>query len=282
MIQDILPHRFDNSFYPRRVQDGDFILNFYDGQILLWRESEEEIILPTFRLLADVMGSDKLQYLFSIDDRGFYLYQEDMADVAPAAFQYEAMRDFRRIREDIPRVSAFAVMTGWHLYVWYQNHQFCGRCRTPLEHSEKERMLFCPACNHMIYPGIAPAVIIGVIHGDRILMSKYAGRDYKGYALLAGFAEIGETLEQTVAREVWEEVGLQVKNIRYYKSQPGGIDGNLLAGFFCDLEGDDTIRMDQEELAMAAWYHRDEIPVQNDGFSLTFEMIEYFKEHPGL
>ena len=90
-------------------------------------------------------------------------------------------------------------------------------------------MLQCPVCNNMVFPKIAPAVIIGLTNNDQIMMTKYAGREYKRYALIAGFTEIGETAEETVHREVMEEVGLKVKNIRYYKSQPWGFDSNLSA-----------------------------------------------------
>ena len=132
----------------------------------------------------------------------------------------------------------------------------------------------------MTYPQICPAVIIGLTHGDKILLSKYRGRNYKNYALLAGFAEIGETIEETVKREVMEEVGLPVKNIRYYKSQPWPHSGSLLLGFFADLDGDDeTIRLEEEELSMAAWVPRSELSMEADNFSLTNEMILYFKEH---
>jgi NAD+ diphosphatase len=121
-------------------------------------------------------------------------------------------------------------------------------------------------------------VIIAVTDGDRLLLSKYAGRSYTRYALLAGYTEIGETLEQTVKREVMEEVGLRVKNIRYYKSQPWGVDGNVLMGFYCDLDGDDTIHIDENELAMAEFYGRRNLPAQDDGISLTREMIRVFQE----
>ena len=119
---------------------------------------------------------------------------------------------------------------------------------------------------------------MGVTNGDRLLLSKYAGRAYTRYALLAGFTEIGETLEQTVHREVMEEVGLRVKNIRYYKSQPWGVDGNILMGFYCDVDGSDEIHIDEDELSMADWYPRDVLPAQDDGISLTREMIRVFGE----
>ena len=96
--------------------------------------------------------------------------------------------------------------------------------------------------------------------------------------MIAGYTEIGETIEQTVAREVMEEVGLRVKNLRYYKSQPWGVDGNILMGFFCDLDGDDTIRIDETELSHAGWYDRSALPIGDDGFSLTREMIRVFGE----
>jgi len=130
----------------------------------------------------------------------------------------------------------------------------------------------------MIFPKIAPAVIVAVLNGNRILMTKYAGRPYKKYALIAGFTEIGETVEETVAREVMEEVGLKVKNIRYYKSQPWGVDSNLLLGFFADLDGDDTICLDEEELSEADWFERDAMPAHDDGISLTREMMGAFEK----
>jgi len=129
----------------------------------------------------------------------------------------------------------------------------------------------------MEYPKICPAVIIGLTDGNRILMSKYAGRSYKKYALLAGFTEIGETVEETVAREVMEEVGLKVKNIRYYKSQPWSFSDTLLMGFYCDLDGDGTVTLDREELALAEWFEREEIPDVTSTESLTNEMIMRFK-----
>ena len=109
-------------------------------------------------------------------------------------------------------------------------------------------------------------------------MSKYAGRSYKKYALLAGFTEIGETVEETVAREVMEEVGLKVKNIRYYKSQPWAFSDTLLMGFYCYLDGDAEVTLDEEELALAEWFERDEIPVEPSRDSLTNEMIIKFKQ----
>ena len=95
---------------------------------------------------------------------------------------------------------------------------------------------------------------------------------------MAGFTEIGETLEETVAREVMEETGVRVKNIRYYKSQPWGMAQDILAGFFCEADGDAQIRMDENELRYAQWVKREEIELQPNNLSLTNEMMRMFKE----
>ena len=117
--------------------------------------------------------------------------------------------------------------------------------------------MVCPECKNIEYPKISPAVIVAVTNGNRLLLSRYARGGYRNYALIAGFAEVGETLEDTVRREVMEEVGLKVKNIRYYKSQPWSFSDSLLVGFFAELDGDDTITLEEEELAEAVWFERD-------------------------
>ena len=121
-------------------------------------------------------------------------------------------------------------------------------------------------------------MIVAVTDGDRILLSKYANREYKRYALIAGFVEAGETAEEAVQREVMEEVGLHVKNIRYYKSQPWGIDANLLLGYFAQLDGSDVIHLDRSELAVAEWADRAALAGMDDGFSLTREMMQVFQQ----
>ena len=191
------------------------------------------------------------------------------------SYTYVRMSDVRRMRA---KAQVLAAATAWHLYVWYRDNRFCGRCGGRLVHSETMRMLSCPSCGNQIFPKIAPAVIVGVTDKERILMTKYANREYKRYALIAGFTEIGETAEETVRREVYEEVGLRVKHIRYYKSQPWGFDSNLLLGYFCELDDMHEIRLDTEELATAEWVHYSEITDDEEGLSLTREMMTVFRD----
>jgi len=279
MLQDISPHHLYNQYKHKQVTPESKIFHFFEKNVYISRAEDDRLQLPTYaEILAWKFGtvsSFTLQYLFSIEDEDFFLLMDEQELPEYEKYHYETVRTLRQL---VSKEVCFAVMTAWHLHVWYNANRFCGHCGTPVVHDEKERMLRCPDCGNMIFPKIAPAVIVAVVDGNRILMTKYAGRAYKKYALIAGFTEIGETVEETVAREVMEEVGLKVKNIRYYKSQPWGVDSNLLLGFFADLDGDDTIRLDEEELAEAEWFERDAMPAHDDGISLTREMMGVFEK----
>ncbi len=276
MIQDIYPHIYHNEYKDFQPENTDFILVFHRNTVMI-RFKEEHLRYPTFSEMQSF--SCDYQYLFSIDNYKYFLALPKSCHLEEPSimidgYHYENVRIFRSAAS---RHTAFAGITAHHLFGWYQSNRFCGRCGQKMLPDHKERMLFCPDCRNMVYPRISPAVIVGIINGDQILMSKYAGRSYTNYALIAGFTEIGECAEQTVAREVMEEVGLKVKNIRYYKSQPWAFSGSLLMGFFCDLDGSDQIKLDTSELAEAGWYSRDEITLEDDHISLTREMIMHFK-----
>jgi NAD+ diphosphatase len=141
--------------------------------------------------------------------------------------------------------------------------------------------MVCPKCGLIEYPKISPVVIVAVTNGNSILLTRYANRPQTHFALVAGFVEIGETLEDTVRREVLEETGVRVKNLRYYKSQPWGFSSSLLNGFYCDLDGDDAIKVDGVELSEAVWVPRDEVPPMmmppDKNVALTAEMMEMFR-----
>ena len=274
MLQDMAFGRLENEFRNITAVPADTVLCFQEGQVLLRREADDTLTLPTLSQIANTETAALPRYLFRMHERNFFLWTDD-APVSAAGFAFEPVRMLRQLQS---KEICYAVMTGWHLYNWYRTNRLCGCCGTPTEHDTKERMLRCPSCGNMIFPRISPAVIVAVTNRDQLLLSKYAGRAYTRYALLAGYAEIGETIEQTVHREVMEEVGLRVKNLRYYKSQPWGVDGNLLFGFYCDVDGSDDIHIDEEELSMAGWYPRNNLPAQDDGISLTREMIRVFGE----
>lgn len=274
MIQDIAPHQYDNAYKPEAPDRKSVALYYEEGKCLA-DLSQDEIRFPTFAEMEKIKPEiyEEYTYLFSIDHQKYYL----ITDLNPELLSNYNMENTEIFRHEAPRYRAFAGITGYQLYRWYQSRRFCGKCGSRARMDKKERMLYCEKCGSMEYPKICPAVIIAVTDGDRILMSKYAGRVYKKYALLAGFVEIGETVEETVRREVMEEVGLKVKNIRYYKSQPWSFSDTLLMGFYCELDGGDKITLDQEELALAEWFDRRDIPEVASHESLTNEMMMKFK-----
>lgn len=272
MIQDIGAHTYHIEYHPVPLGRDGILLSYRGRQILVKITGEKKFTYPVYADYAE-LGTDKFRWLFYEDRNQFYLAKETLPE--KEGFAYVSINYLRAAQ---PRYLAFAGTAGLSLHNWYQNHHFCGQCGRPMQHSETERMVYCGHCHTMIYPRICPAVIVAVRHGDKILVSKYAGREYKNIALLAGFAEVGETIEETVHREVMEEVGIKVKNLTFYKSQPWCFTDTLLFGFFCDLDGEDTLTVDHQELATARWITRDEIPADAEQASLTMEMLTLFKE----
>ena len=297
MIQDIAPHRYDNTYHIQKPGAQDYVFCIQKGRILL-RETAEEHVLTIPRreeIEAEVPElMDRAVYLFSVDEKPYFLVsvpekeaEEILAKLKEGAEKepeqlYYAWKTPTDIRAMEPMHQAFAAITAVQLWRWRQSRQFCGRCGAKTEDSKIERALVCPVCGQTEYPKISPAVIVAITNGDKLLMSRYRVNHstYRGYALIAGFVEIGETFEETVRREVMEEVGLKVKNIRYFKSQPWAFTDTEMIGFFAELDGDDKIRLQEDELSEAGWYTREEIPDDARLISVGTEMKMYFKYGP--
>ena len=269
MIQDLAPHTFDTAYTPRPAQAEDLVLVFSGRQVLA-AGGPAALRLPRLAQLQLEPGAP-LRYLFSLDGQGVFLLD------GPAQAEGFSLVGADTLRSAQPRALAFAVGAGQSLARWYDSTRFCGHCGAPMEDSDTERARVCPRCGQILYPKICPAIIVAVTNGDRLLLTRYAGRPFKSYALVAGFNEIGETIEQTVHREVWEETGLRVKNLRFYKSQPWVFTDSLLMGFFADLDGSDRVTLQRDELAEGQWYRRADLPDDHSKISLTGEMIELFR-----
>lgn len=260
MIHELDGVNLNPEFKNEIINDNDYVLCYNKRAVLLIDNQ-----LPKYK---DVEYKNFI-YAFSIGDDRFFLCLDTALD---ATFDVNIFRRYK------PENIAFAIITGFHLNTWYSQNKYCGVCGSKMEYGTKERNMVCPSCGHLRFPSIAPAVIVGLLHKDKILLTKY-NTGYANYALVAGYNEIGESLEETVKREVFEEVGLHVDNIRYYKSQPWGLSGSLLSGYFADVIDEDiTPTLQEDELKEATWFTRDEIDLENDGVSLTREMIFFFKD----
>ena len=273
MIQDIAPDRLDNRFIPGLRPSAEDTALFFEGSSLLVRFDDDgcRLVFPTF---AQYGAPGESVYLFSVSGRRYFLLFG--AGELPEGFASRSMRDLRA-QELASRREIFAAYTAFHLHAWYTASRFCGACGARAAFDDRERAMVCPACGNRVYPRLNPAVIVAVTNGDRILLTKYRA-GFSQYALVAGFTEIGETVEDTVRREVLEETGLRVKNLRYWGSQPWGVASDILIGFFCDVDGDDAIRLDETELGFAQWVPREKIVLQRPDYSLTNAMMRAFQE----
>lgn len=271
MIQEIAPHSFVSTYRPHAPQPDDLILVFIE-QTLLCAGGPDSLTLPRWSELSMPQEAE-IHFAFLLDNQPVFLSLTPPAAIPPRF----SMMNAASLRTAAPRHMAWAVGVGGSLARWYCNTRFCGKCGGPMADSSLERARCCSRCGAVVYPKISPAVIVAVTDGDRLLLTRYANRPFKAYALVAGFNEIGESIEDTVHREVLEETGLQIKNLRFYRSQPWVFTDSLLMGFFAELKGSSTIRLQESELAEASWFRRDELPTNHSEISLTGEMIEQFR-----
>ena len=158
---------------------------------------------------------------------------------------------------------------------WDRNNQFCGQCGTPMDYGT-DRSKKCPNCGLTKYTRISPAVIMLVRNGDKFLLGHNERHPDGFYSILAGFVDPGENLEQTVAREIKEEVGLDVTNITYFGSEPWPFPDSLMIGFYCDYAGGEIVL--EDEIVEADWYGIDELPamIPTGDISIAGRLIEWF------
>ena len=273
MIQEIAPHVYQNAFCERRPEPADLVCVF-EGRKTLLTDQGAFPTVEELRALGE--AEENFVYLFSIDETAFFLLWQ----VSGAVRQALVPTPVTAFRTMEPFHMRLAGATALHLSAWYRVNRFCGCCGSPNRRDGAERAMRCPECGNIVYPRINPAVVAALRHNGKLLLTHYADRVMLvRYALVAGFTEIGETLEDTVRREVMEEVGLPVKNVRYHASQPWGFAGNLMVGFWADLEGDDeTVTLDTRELNEGVWLRREEIPENHSPIDLTHTMIELFRQ----
>ena len=160
---------------------------------------------------------------------------------------------------------------------WRRIHRYCGRCGHATEDKPDERARICPRCGLINYPRLSPAIIVAVVKGDRILLARNKRFRRPFYSVLAGFVEPGETLEECVAREVGEEVGISLANIRYFGSQPWPFPNSLMVGFVAEHAGGE-IAVDNRELTDARWFSAGNLPPIPPRISIARRLIDWFVE----
>jgi len=185
-----------------------------------------------------------------------------------------AYRDLRAQWGALDEVTWTVAGRGLQLVEWRRTHRFCGRCGTPTEPMPGERAMRCPACRLMAFPRLAPAVIMLVERDDgRVLLARNVHFPIPMYSLLAGFVEPGETMEDAVARETLEEVGVTVTDIEYWGSQPWPFPHSLMVGFRARYASGDLV-LQENEIADADWFAADDLPTIPPPMSIGRKMID--------
>lgn len=272
MFQDIKPYEFKSNFNKKDFSLSDYIIIF-NGKKFLTLQTNKGFLPPTFE---EIFKDYSIIYLFPINEKSFFYYEDNFSQFKKNNFYWKNISIFKEINDSW---LAFGSATAAHLAYWYKTNQYCGNCTTKLNHIENERSLLCPNCGIQKFSQISPAIMVGITNNNKILLTKYAKAEYKKYALIAGFVEIGETFEDAVKRETFEEVGLNIKNIRYYKSQPWAFSQSILIGFFAELDGNTPVSIDFNELKEATWFDKKDIPSEDSTLSLAWDMINAFKKN---
>ena len=257
---------------PIKPPENAFWFLFQNKRFWVIRENEHTRI-PQTPDLGKCSLSEKESHFFGIlKGKPCYVTEFGQYEAVPDAFTAMDLRQvFRRF--DTAEVQA-AGLAG-HLLEWHRKHQYCGRCGKPNKNKVDERAKICPECGLINYPRLSPAIIVAVIRDGKILLAHSPRFPEDFYSVLAGFVEPGETLEDCVRREVFEEVGISVKNIRYFGSQPWPFPDSLMVGFTAEYAGGD-IKEDGVEISHADWFSPDRLPRMPPKISISRELIDWF------
>ena len=182
----------------------------------------------------------------------------------------------------LPAAEVGLALTGAHLVRWRRTSRFCGVCGTTTISSPHHQARACPDCGHLAFPKISPAVIVQVTRGDEILLGRSRRHPQGAYSVLAGFVDPGESLEDAVRREVEEESGVRVRDIRYFGSQPWPFPDSLMVGFTAVCDGDGTLLNRDDELEDVAWFTADALPPVPPKYSIARALIDDFARHSGV
>ncbi len=259
---------------PSTVQDTALWFLLKDQKLLVRYKKDPRLVPNSADLAALKLMPLHKEFLGTLD--GIQCYAGEMPDEEPPSEGYAflgLMDIFNHLEKDLIPVAGLANQ----LVQWKQNHPYCGRCGSHTQSKTDERARICPRCGLINYPRLSPAVIVAVIRDQQILLANSLRFPTKFYSVLAGFVEPGETLEACVEREVFEEVGIYLKNIRYFGSQPWPFPDSLMVAFTAQYAGGE-IKTDNAEIADAGWFSAHNLPVIPSGVSIARHLIDWFLE----
>lgn len=265
--------KFISSIVPStRGSESAWWFAFQENKLLVYQESSS-VSIPCLVDLAEIgLAALNQHYLGQLDNRYCYAVGLPEGIPPPAGMSFEGLRQvYSRLDEDLFWIAARAVQ----IVDWDRTHQFCGRCGAQLRTKTTERAKECPQCGLLHFPRLAPAIIVLVEHGRKLLLARSRHFLPGMYSVLAGFVEPGESLEEAVVREIKEEVGIDVKDIRYFGSQPWPFPHSLMIGFTATYTGGE-ISLEDSEIEDAGWFTVDNLPTIPGKISIARKLIDWF------
>ena len=265
--------RFIPGVIPDIEEDKHELWFIFNANKLLIKTTEERVGIPTnndFDLLN--INYNYKQYLGLFD--GYPCYCMDSEDPRILA-EGMVFKELRSLLNNMDEDTFLLAGRAFQLVNWYRMSIYCGRCGNITEVKNTERAKVCPKCEAIFYPRISPAIIVAVTWGEKILLAHNKNFPKNLYSLVAGFMDPGETFEDCVEREVMEEVGIKVKNINYFGSQPWPFPDSLMIGFTAQYDSGE-ISVDNVEISDANWYKSDNLPEVPTKDSIAGKLISSF------
>ena len=260
---------------PKVMNENSYIIILVENKILMTRQSDQ-LYIPTIREVENIiLDSSLLLYIGKYEEKDCYCIRLSECN---GLLSNQELIDRREVTHltDNPRIFMLIGVAN-HLFHWDSLNRYCGCCGNKTIDKLDERAKVCSSCGNIIYPRIAPATITAIFRGDQILLAHNQNFKEGLYSLIAGYVEPGEALEQCVEREIWEEVGIKVKNIRYFASQPWPFPDSLMMAFIAEYESGE-VAVDNYEITDANWYRADNLPNIPTTDSIAGKLIRWYKE----
>lgn len=252
--------------------ENDLCFVFIKGNLII-NKNDNVVTIPTWKYIKNLnLNFIECNCIGKIINNGCFALECDQECTLPLGMELVALRECGSIlSEELFLIAG----RGSQILYWNKTHKFCSKCGSVNKDKEDERAKICSECNFITYPNISPAIIVAVTNREKILLAHNKGFKKNLYSVLAGFVEPGETLESCVKREVFEEVGIQVKNIKYFGNKSWPFPNSLMIGFFAEYDSGE-IKVDGIEIAHANWYGKENMPNIPEKTTIARKMMDSF------
>ena len=253
------------------TKENDICLIIKDGKFLLISE-EYKLRFPRFKeakeLKLEFKNPETIGALRNIDYHMCEYVKHEESDKI-------IFRDLRSLIGEVDLNIFNMIGRATLLQNWSRNNKYCGRCGSLMGNKADETAKHCDNCDYLVYPRLSPAIIVAITKGDEILLAHNKNFPAKRYSIIAGYVEAGESFEESVKREVMEEVGIKIKNIKYYGSQLWAFPDSMMIGFTAEYESGE-IQVDNKEILHADFYNKDTLPDLPLKGSIARRLIDEF------